>query len=61
MNVQAAAQAAARRPAIPNWLIAGGLASLAVSTYYYTLYAVGTTDIDAEVQKVVESQKKGAK
>ena len=42
---------------IPNVAIAGALALAAVGSYYYTLHAVGTTDIDAEVQKVLDSQK----
>jgi hypothetical protein len=43
---------------IPNLAIAGGLGLAAIATYYYTLHAVGTSDIDAEVQKVLDSQKK---
>ena len=46
---------------IPNLAIAGVLGLAAVATYYYTLHAVGTTDIDAEVQKVLDSQKASEK
>lgn len=46
---------------VPNWAIAGALGLAAVATYYYTLHAVGTTDIDAEVQKVLDSQKDAEK
>lgn len=46
------------RPRVPNWAIAGGLGLLAVATYYYTLHAVGTTDIEQEVQKVLDDEKK---
>lgn len=46
------------RPRVPNWAIAGGLGLLAVATYYYTLHAVGTTDLEHEVQKVLDDEKK---
>jgi hypothetical protein len=51
----------ARRRAIPNWSIAVVLGLMSAATYYYTLRAVGTTDIDAEVQKVLDEQKKSSK
>jgi hypothetical protein len=44
--------------AVPNWVLAAGLAVAAVGTYYYTLHAVGTTDLESEVKKAGEEQKK---
>jgi hypothetical protein len=54
-------QAVAGRPRVPNWAIAATIVLAAVGTYCYTLHAVGTTDIDAEVQKVLDSQKHAGK
>lgn len=48
-------------PRVPNWAIAAGLGLAAVGTYYYTLHAVGTTDIDAEVRKVQDAQQAESK
>ena len=56
-----AADAFKRKPRVPNWAIAGALGLASIATYYYTLHAVGTTDIDAEVQKVLDSQKEAEK
>jgi hypothetical protein len=41
---------------LPNWVIGGVLGSCVVGTYYYTLLKVGSTDIDAAVEKEVKKQ-----
>lgn len=56
-----AAQVVRRSSAIPNWAVASALGTAAVSTYYYTLYVVGSTDIDAEVRKVLTSEQRASK
>jgi hypothetical protein len=40
---------------VPNWAVALALGCAAAGTYYYTLYAVGTSDIEAEVQKELKA------
>jgi len=49
----------ATRTGLPNWAFAGVLGLAVMGTYYYTIHAVGTSDIDAEVKKELQKQKKG--
>jgi len=51
-----AAPATVRRR-IPNWAVGGLLALAACGSYYYTLYAVGVTDLDVELQKELTRQR----
>lgn len=46
----------ATRTGLPNWAIGLGLGSCVVGTYYYTILKVGSTDIDAAVEKEVKKQ-----
>jgi hypothetical protein len=36
---------------LPNWVFALGLAACAVGSYYYTVMKVGSTDLNAAVEK----------
>lgn len=44
------------RTGLPNWAIAGVLGLTVMGTYYYTMHKVGTSDIQAEVDKELQSQ-----
>lgn len=46
------------RTGLPNWAIAGVLGLTVIGTYYYTMHKVGTSDIDAEVEKELQKQTK---
>lgn len=41
---------------LPNWAIGLTLGACVVGTYYYTIQKVGSTDIDAEVEKELKKQ-----
>ena len=49
------------RQVLPNWAIAGLLTLAAGGSYYYTLYAVGLTDLDVELEKELARQRAIAK
>jgi hypothetical protein len=61
MTAEQRAQSLGGRTKIPNWGIAATVLLVVAGTFYYTLHAVGTTDIDTEVQKVLDSQKAAGK
>jgi hypothetical protein len=41
---------------LPNWVIGCALCACVAGTYYYTVLQVGSTDIDAVVEKEVKKQ-----
>lgn len=45
-----------RTTGLPNWVFGVTLGSCVVATYYYTILQVGSTDIDAAVEKEVKKQ-----
>lgn len=49
------------RTGVPSWAIASALGLAVVATYYYSMYAVGTTDIDAAVQQVQDDREGSSK
>lgn len=47
---------AKKKPVIPNWGIAAILTSFVFGTYFYSVKAVGTDNVDQEILKQIEMQ-----
>ena len=42
---------------VPNWAIGAGLAGFVAATYWYSMHAVGTDDLEKELKAQKNAQK----